>query len=174
MVGRAQLSQGQQGLPSLPIGEASFANLRSDKRLYVDKTGLLEQLLADGRYFFLARPRRFGKSLTISTLRSMFKGEYQLFCGLGAEAWVCQRSNEQVPPILSLDFSKFDSTSSAEALNHWLNRKLVTFADAYHITLTPEASSAETFDTLLERLSTHIAPVVILIDEAHPWYFLRA
>ncbi|MBR3663921.1 MAG: AAA family ATPase [Desulfovibrio sp.] len=165
MVGRAQLSQGQQGLPSLPIGEASFANLRSDKRLYVDKTGLLEQLLADGRYFFLARPRRFGKSLTISTLRSMFKGEYQLFCGLRAEAWVCQRSNEQIPPILSLDFSKFDSTSSAEALNHWLNRKLVTFADAYHITLTPEASSAETFDTLLERLSTHIAPVVILIDE---------
>ena len=151
-------------LPSLPIGESSFPNLRSDKRLYVDKTGLLQQLIGDGRYVFLARPRRFGKSLTISTLRSMFKGDYPLFSGLQAEDWVREQAR-QIAPILSLDFSKFDSTGSSQALNNWINRKLVAFAREQQVKLTAETSSAETFDTLLEEVSQRSAPLVILIDE---------
>ena len=60
-------------LPTLPLGLASFPLLRQKGRLYVDKTDLLQKLIETGDYYFLSRPRRFGKSLTISTLEAMFR-----------------------------------------------------------------------------------------------------
>ena len=85
-----------------PIGEASFTNLREDNAVYVDKTTLIYQLVKQWRYYFLSRPRRFGKSLLVSTLEAYFQGRRELFEGLAMEGlekeWVKY-------PVLHVDFS---------------------------------------------------------------------
>lgn len=68
-----------------PIGVQSFEKLRKDGYLYVDKTALIHQLVTTGSYYFLSRPRRFGKSLLISTLQAYFEGKKELFKGLAME-----------------------------------------------------------------------------------------
>ncbi len=70
-------------LPNLPIGKSSFERIREKKDLYVDKTRHIHQMVSQGEYYFLSRPRRFGKSLTVSTLRCIFEGRRDLFDGLG-------------------------------------------------------------------------------------------
>ena len=65
-----------------PIGIQSYESLRRDGYVYVDKTALIYQLVTTGRYYFLSRPRRFGKSLLISTLQAYFEGKRELFEGL--------------------------------------------------------------------------------------------
>ncbi|MBQ9575084.1 MAG: AAA family ATPase, partial [Synergistaceae bacterium] len=66
-------------MKTLPIGVHDFVQMRQDDLLYVDKTGILLELIENGRRYFLARPRRFGKSLTLSTLDAMFSGRAELF-----------------------------------------------------------------------------------------------
>ena len=151
-------------LPRLPLGEASFSRLRQNGHLYVDKTALLQKLIEEGRAFFLARPRRFGKSLTISTLYEMLTGNDKLFCGLDAEPWVKAQSSKPWP-VLWLDFSSFDSNGSAQDLTNWVNRKLLAFAEHYAISTAAEASCAETLDTILELVSKQKGAVAVLIDE---------
>ena len=68
-----------------PIGIQNFESLRNDNYFYVDKTKLIYQLARSGRYYFLSRPRRFGKSLLISTLEAYFEGKKELFKGLAIE-----------------------------------------------------------------------------------------
>ncbi|MBR6191661.1 MAG: AAA family ATPase, partial [Prevotella sp.] len=65
----------------LPIGIQSFESLRKDGYLYIDKTELVYNLINQGRYYFLFRPRRFGKSLLISTIKAVFEGKRELFKG---------------------------------------------------------------------------------------------
>ena len=65
-----------------PVGIQNFEKLRKDKFLYVDKTKLIYRLVDEGQYYFLSRPRRFGKSLLISTLEAYFSGKKELFEGL--------------------------------------------------------------------------------------------
>ena len=62
-----------------PIGVQNFESLRQDDYVYVDKTELIYRLVSSGRYYFLSRPRRFGKSLLISTLEAYFQGKRELF-----------------------------------------------------------------------------------------------
>jgi hypothetical protein len=69
----------------LPSGTADFREIREKGALYIDKTKYLVNLIDSGKAYFLSRPRRFGKSLTVSTLESMFKGEKEFFIGLEAE-----------------------------------------------------------------------------------------
>ena len=68
-----------------PIGIQNFESLRKDGYLYIDKTELIHKLVSEGRYYFLSRPRRFGKSLLISTLEAYFQGKRELFEGLAIE-----------------------------------------------------------------------------------------
>ena len=68
-----------------PIGVQNFESLRKDDYFYIDKTALVYQLARTGRYYFLSRPRRFGKSLLISTLEAYFQGKKELFEGLAIE-----------------------------------------------------------------------------------------
>ncbi len=130
----------------------------------MDKTALLQKLVAEGNAYFLARPRRFGKSLTISTLHAMLTGNATLFDGLAAFPWVTKQS-QHPSPVLLLDFSTFDSNGSAQALTKWLNRKLTAFAAEHAVSVTAEASCAETLDTVLHLVSQHQGPVAVLIDE---------
>ena len=88
----------------LPIGIQSFEKLRKDNLLYVDKTGILQELLKNGQWYFLSRPRRFGKSLTLSTLDAMFSGKTDLFKGLKAEEWVTEQAKHP-SPVLRFDMS---------------------------------------------------------------------
>jgi len=71
-------------MQKLPIGIQTFSEIREENYCYVDKTGLACQLVESGKYYFLARPRRFGKSLLVSTLQAMFEGRQELFVGLAA------------------------------------------------------------------------------------------
>jgi Predicted AAA-ATPase/PD-(D/E)XK nuclease superfamily len=85
----------------LPIGIQSFVKLRAQDHYYVDKTGLLIDLIASGSYYFLSRPRRFGKSLLLDTLKALFEGQQSLFTGLAAETrwdWTCRY------PVIRIDF----------------------------------------------------------------------
>ena len=68
-----------------PIGVQDFEKIRKDGYLYIDKTALVYQLAKTGSYYFLSRPRRFGKSLLISTLETYFRGKKELFKGLAIE-----------------------------------------------------------------------------------------
>lgn len=68
-----------------PIGIQHFSELRTNGWVYVDKTAVIYRLLSSGKYYFLSRPRRFGKSLLISTLEAYFKGQKDLFRGLAME-----------------------------------------------------------------------------------------
>ncbi|MCX8144666.1 MAG: AAA family ATPase, partial [Bacteroidia bacterium] len=66
----------------LPIGIQSFENIRKDNYIYVDKTNYIYDLLNSGKYFFISRPRRFGKSLLVDTIKCLFEGKKELFEGL--------------------------------------------------------------------------------------------
>jgi len=69
-------------LPRLPMGISSFEVLRTRGNVYVDKTEHIYRLVTEGMYYFLSRPRCFGKSLLVSTLRCLFEGKRDLFEGL--------------------------------------------------------------------------------------------
>lgn len=70
-----------------PIGIQNFESLRNDGYFYIDKTASIYQLVKTGSYYFLSRPRRFGKSLLISTLEAYFQGKQELFEGLLWRNW---------------------------------------------------------------------------------------
>ena len=85
----------------LPIGSSNFEILRADQALYVDKTALIYKLAKDQGYYFLSRPRRFGKSLLISTFESLFKNGIKDFKGLAIE----KKWQDHTYPVVHLVFS---------------------------------------------------------------------
>ena len=89
-------------MQKLPIGTQDFRVLRENNFLYVDKTRQIHQLISDGRFYFLSRPRRFGKSLTVSTLKEIFLGSKNLFKGLWIEN---QWDWTQQSAVIHLSFS---------------------------------------------------------------------
>ena len=90
-----------------PIGIQTFEKLRKEGFVYVDKTALLHKMVHEGNYYFLSRPRRFGKSLLVSTLKAYFEGKKELFHGLAIEKLEQQW---RVHPVLHLDLNaeKYD------------------------------------------------------------------
>ena len=84
-----------------PIGIQNFEKLREGGYVYVDKTSLIHKLVNSGTYYFLSRPRRFGKSLLISTMEAYFKGKKELFQGLALEKLEMTSS---LPIIITLTF----------------------------------------------------------------------
>ena len=92
-----------------PIGIQNFEKLRRDGYFYVDKTEMLYRMVTDGQYYFLSRPRRFGKSLLISTLEAYFEGKKELFTGLAIEG--LEKEWKRYTVIhLDLNAKKFDET----------------------------------------------------------------
>ena len=96
-----------------PVGIQNFEDLRSRGYIYVDKTSLLYNLVQTGKYYFLSRPRRFGKSLMISTLEAYFLGKRELFKGLAMESL---EKDWRVHPVLHMDLNteKYDTEASLE------------------------------------------------------------
>lgn len=144
-----------------PIGIQHFESLREDGYLYVDKTRILYDIVSNGRYYFLSRPRRFGKSLLISTLGAYFEGKRELFQGLAME----QLEQEwRVHPVLRLDLNteKYDSIDSVDKK---LDREFRIWENLYG------ADPAETtlpmrFEGIIQRAYEKTGErVVILVDE---------
>lgn len=148
----------------LPIGIQTFSKLREADCLYVDKTGILQKLIESSSMYFLSRPRRFGKSLTLSTLEAMFKGEVKLFKGLKAEEWV-KKQNEKISPVIRLDMSGLGSYSNAEELNLSIMRRLKDIAEDNNLLLEDERTCDELLHKIIRLLNKEYGLVVILIDE---------
>ena len=106
-------------MQKLPIGIQTFKDIREENYLYVDKTKQILQLIENGKYYFLSRPRRFGKSLTLSTLEAMFKGKVELFKGLYAEEWVKEQSTHP-NSIIKIDMSGLGYYTNIKELNESL------------------------------------------------------
>lgn len=143
-------------MQNLPLGIQDFEELISNKLLYIDKTQLIYQLL-ENKYYFLSRPRRFGKSLLISTLRDIFLGKKELFEGL----WIEDKITWEKHPVIHLSFGKADFKEIG--LRSSIFQKLQEIADEYDLKLTGE-SIANQFRHLILTLSQE-KNVVILIDE---------
>ena len=144
-----------------PIGIQNFESLRIDGYLYVDKTALIYQLVKTGRYYFLSRPRRFGKSLLISTLEAYFQGKKELFKGLAME----QLEQDWLEyPILHLDLN-ISQYRSVQDLADILNRNLIAWETLYGSD-SSERSLALRFAGIINRACLKTGRrVVILVDE---------
>ena len=148
----------------LPIMTAngSFENLRRGGYVYVDKTSYLHSLVRqEGNMFFLSRPRRFGKTLTVSTLEAIFQGKRELFKGLAIDAldydW-------KTYPVIHIDFGDcpFDTP---EELDSWLCDLVLRIAKENGVIVEGMRNSAVLFANLLEALSSRKGKVVVLVDE---------
>lgn len=144
-----------------PIGIQNFEKLRMDGYVYVDKTHLVYKMATTGSYYFLSRPRRFGKSLLISTLEAYFSGRRDLFTGLAIEKL---ESEWPVHPILHLDLNtaKYDRP---EALLNVLNDTLAYWEQSYGTSPT-EVTPELRFKGIVRRACEQTGRrVVILVDE---------
>lgn len=152
----------------LPIGIQSFEDLRTSGYLYADKTGFIWDLVQEGKVYFLSRPRRFGKSLLISTMEAYFEGKKELFHNLTIEekekenpcAWT-------VYPVihLSLAGGEFNKNGGLEIV---LNDEVMSTADRYG--LTKDVAAGESLSVRFKRLIRKLKEktgksVVVLVDE---------
>ena len=144
-----------------PIGVQDFESLRKDGYLYVDKTAIIHDIVSRGRYYFLSRPRRFGKSLLISTLQAYYEGKRDLFQGLAME----QLEQEwRVHPVLRLDLNteKYDSIDSVDRK---LDREFKIWEELYGAD-EAEVTLPMRFEGIIRRAYKKTGErVVILIDE---------
>jgi hypothetical protein len=150
-----------EALKNLPIGVQNFESLRRDGYLYVDKTALMYRLTHEGRYYFLSRPRRFGKSILISTLHAYFAGQKDLFEGLAVEQL---EKDWTVHPVLHLDLNT-ENYTHAEALENNLNVALTAWEKLYGRNEV-EKSLPSRFEGVIKRACQKTGQrVVILVDE---------
>jgi hypothetical protein len=148
-------------MKKLPIGIQDFKEIRTNDYLYVDKTRQILNLIDYGKYFFLSRPRRFGKSLLCSTLHYLFSGEKELFKGLFAyEHWKWESY-----PVIRLDMSKVDGSKSIDDVEEGLKR--IIRNNLKHLGLESDASlSSYMFDDAIRMaVEKYNKKVVIILDE---------
>ncbi|HFA47971.1 MAG TPA: AAA family ATPase [Bacteroidetes bacterium] len=145
----------------LPIGRQTFSDIVGNGLLYVDKTKYLDQLANGGKYYFFSRPRRFGKSLTLSTLKSYFQGKKELFKGLAISRL---EKKWQSHPVLLLDYSLVEYRSGKEVFHASLLRYLQTLSKGLGVEV--EGNIVKNFfQELIIALFEKYGPVVILVDE---------
>ena len=140
----------------------SFEAFSMYNAIYVDKTELIYSLVSLPNRIFISRPRRFGKSLTLDTIATLFEtGVEPYFKG----TWIYDKWTEPTYPVLRLNFLNFDK-NSLEKFNNKLNSKITEFAELNKVTTYKEKEEAEdSIDHLLEQLRLENRQIVILIDE---------
>ncbi len=144
-------------MKKLGIGIQFLSELISGGYVYVDKTQLIHQLISSGKYFFLSRPRRFGKSLLVSTLKEIFSGNRELF----RDMWIYDRIEWREHSVIHIDFTRiqYRERGLEAALHYYLDQ----LARSYGIELTNPAYGGKLIE-LVEFLYQK-AEVVLLIDE---------
>ena len=144
-----------------PIGIQDFKTIRTDGYFYADKSALMYKLIKGGQYYFLSRPRRFGKSLLVSMMEYYFKGEKELFKGLAID----QLEQEwKTCPVLHLDLNAAKYTTP-EALTSILEAQLSRWEDIYGSSPSEKVVS-ERFKGVIQRACEKTGQkVAILVDE---------
>jgi hypothetical protein len=141
-----------------PIGLQNFVEIRNGGYIYIDKTQLIHKLIESGKYYFLSRPRRFGKSLLLSTIKEIFNGNKEQF----EDLWIYDQWNwEQKYPVIHIRFSQI--AYKELGLTTAISRELDFIAKEFGIQLV-EYSLALKFRELIREVAK-IGQVVILIDE---------
>jgi len=144
-------------MQKLPIGIQSFRNLREENNVYVDKTRQIYDLLNTGKFVFLARPRRFGKSLLTTTLQELFRGNKPLFHDL----WIEDKIDWQPRPVILINFNDLDYLS--QPLGIALTDYMDKLAKTHGLVLTT-AHYKDKFRELIVQISAE-QKVALLIDE---------
>jgi len=144
-----------------PIGLQDFGGIRNNGFVYVDKTPYIHQLISSYKYYFLSRPRRFGKSLLISTLECVFKGDKGLFDGL----YIYDKWTFESYPIIRISFSNIGYRTMG--LLNAIANELQIIAEKNQLSLhSDRLDIANVFKELIEKLhAKYNKQVVILIDE---------
>lgn len=149
----------------LPIGVQSFERLREDGFLYVDKTEYIWKLLHGGKQYFLSRPRRFGKSLFLSTLRAYWEGKRELFTGLHIEQLEKDNQATWEPyPVFYFDFNG-KNYQETNALEEVLHKHLSSWEQDYGIENSDQPLSARFQDLLKSACERTGRRCVVLVDE---------
>ena len=145
-----------------PLGIQTFENVIKGNYVYVDKTALAYQLVHENKYCFLSRPRRFGKSLLVTTLQAYFEGKKDLFKGLEME----QLEQEWVSyPVIHLDLSK-GKFYDLDSLHVTLGSLLVEYEKKYSLTVECEKAYNVRLQNIIEAAHAQTGKaVVVLIDE---------
>lgn len=144
-------------MKNLPIGRHDFRALREANLLYVDKTPVIYRLLGGGMRWFLSRPRRFGKSLLVTTLRELFLGNREAFKGL----WIEDKIEWKAYPVVTLLFDKISSRETGMA--ELLSDQLQEVAEQHGFSLQSDGIKRRTSE-LIRKLAGDTG-AVILIDE---------
>jgi hypothetical protein len=149
-------------MQKFPIGIQSFKEIRTENYLYIDKTLQIERLLNVGeKYIFLSRPRRFGKSLLVNTIKHLYWNDKDLFDGL----YIQSRWDWVEFPVILLDFNLISSSGTTDDLKNNLIRSLNESAVKYKIELI-ESDYCQRFNELILALYAKTnKKVVILVDE---------
>ncbi len=149
-------------LKKLPIGIQTFSNIREDDYVYIDKTDLAYEMLESYKYVFLSRPRRFGKSLFLDTLRNIFEAKKEYFKGLAIEdKWDWSVSY----PVIHVNFAKGKLESRADLEQRW-QEILEDNEERLGVQCHSDIYDRRCFDTLIkECYKKYNQKVVVLIDE---------
>lgn len=144
-----------------PIGIQNFEKIRTEDFLYVDKTAEIYKLAKEGRYYFLSRPRRFGKSLLVSTMEAYFSGRKELFSGLAIEKLETEWKQH---PVLHLDLSGVSYTDES-VLERVLSDKLAKWETLYGAVNTSDILGLRFKEVIEAAYNKTGNQVAILIDE---------
>ena len=148
-------------MKSIDVGISSFCKLIEDNNIYVDKTDIIYNLMTSGStYFFCSRPRRFGKTLTVSTLEAIFKGKKDLFKGLK----IYEKDYDwKEYPVIHIDFGQINATD-AEMLKKSLKKAVKNLSIEYAVEFDKDAEYYDAWSDLIKKVAKN-SKVVILIDE---------
>ena len=147
-------------MKKLPVGIHTFSQIRNEDYLYIDKTQEAYELINNYKYVFLSRPRRFGKSLFLTTLKEIFEGNKDLFKGL----YIYDKYDFEAFPVIRIVFSGVMSTE--ESLNDIIKRNMCNNEENLRCEGNDSLSSTERFAALIKNAAIkYNKPVVILIDE---------
>jgi hypothetical protein len=145
----------------LPIGIQDFEKLRSNNNVYVDKTAYLYQLVSTTSSYFLGRPRRFGKSLFLSTLKAYFLGKKELFEGLA----IAETEKDWTEyPVIYLDINK-TVYENAQTFKNSLNVLLSEYEETWKVENQPEDASLRLNQLISAACRQSGRKVVVLVDE---------
>ncbi|MFA6145033.1 MAG: AAA family ATPase [Sulfuricurvum sp.] len=148
-------------MKKLPIGISTLKTIIEGHYLYVDKTKIALDLIENGQYYFLSRPRRFGKSLFLDTLRTIFNGEKEVFQGL----YIYEKWNFKQYPVVRISFNSGRFTSREE-FNQRIYEILKINQKDLGVTCDTDLSSSGCFEQLiLKAYEKYNQKVVILVDE---------
>lgn len=144
-----------------PIGIQDFAKLRENDFVYVDKTDMVFDITKNDGVYFLSRPRRFGKSLLVSTIKYYFEGRHDLFKGLKIESL---EKKWETYPVFEIDFNGSNYTE-ADALEQTLNGYLIKWEQQYGVKSATDQPGRRLADVLHQAHVQTGKTCVVLVDE---------